>query len=191
MIGKYLRMHMLVFVVALLSNGCIGTQDEPVSNHLNTVPTPEPLPARVQSSTLVNGGRSYRKEDGWKIPVISVNKAKKYKLAVPAPDGRSKMIEVAQVDFDETQLTTEPYAAIGSDLGTLRFHGAFIYSFRGKTFCYKFEVTRVASGGMLFFFAYYDEDGDGLFETAILDEIGTNGRASFLNPPHLPEWILH
>ncbi|MBK7708649.1 MAG: hypothetical protein IPJ30_23540 [Acidobacteria bacterium] len=59
---------------------------------------------------------------------------------------------------------------------------------KGKIFCYKLLFS-YESLGLDDFLAYYDEDGDGFFESLILGET-VNGMYSSSNIPHIPNWVL-
>lgn len=185
-----------------LTASCFSGQAEKIQTTSPVLPTPTNIPSpdikEVQSS---KGGRRFiRGGEGWAIPQISWEKGKKTTKEMETEDKRKIKTDLTEVDVRPFLVTAEPFVSIGENIGKVQIQTARQFAIHNQAFCYKFLVNRVeiddqtnavrSSSGSVFFFAYYDEDGDGSFETLYLDEIGKLGVPSFYDLPHIPAWIL-
>ncbi len=181
-----------------LSASCCSGQAEKLQSNPN-VQTPEkPHLSNVQEIRSSKGGRSFLRSEGWPIPQISLEQGQKTTQEIENENKRKIKTDLTDVDLHPFLVTTEPFTSIGRNMGKLQIQRARMYAIRDRAFCYKFLANLVkvdensnevlSSSGSLFFFAYYDEDGDGIFETLYLDEIGSLGVPSFFDRPHLPVW---
>lgn len=195
-INKKLILLGAIFIGLMAS--CFSGQAEKLQTNPN-LPTPEKLPpSNVQEVQSTKGGGRFLRSEGWAIPQISWEKGQKTTKEIETDNKRKIKTDLTEVDLHPFLVTAEPFASIGQNIGKIQIQTARAFAIRDQVFCYKFLVNRVeiddqtnairSSSGSLFFFAYYDEDGDGIFETLYLDEIGKLGVPSFYDPPHLPVW---
>jgi hypothetical protein len=152
-----------------------------------------PVPQYIKSLDS-NNGQIFVKEDGWQIPgLASARKLESYPRQVFTDGG--KKITVGITDYaPQIEETEEPFKSIGKGLGLISIYALKEFAIGEQRFCYKVQAKRVGSGS-LFPFVYYDENGDGRFETLILDEkddVDIDGKRkmqviSFFTMPHIPE----
>ena len=152
----------------------------------------------IQERTF-DGGRMFVKAEGWQIPDFSSGEVERSTYKTRTKDGRKIDILVGQYDLKPYIVTDEPFLSIGDNLGKIQIRTIREFRSGSRPFCYKFQVNRVSvdneanvvisSHGVSFFFSYYDEDGDGKFETLVLDEKDAGGIISFSSSPHLPKWV--
>jgi hypothetical protein len=81
-------------------------------------------------------------------------------------------------------------------LGELNVHKVNEYKIEGHAFAYAFTVNRIyidkesnaitGSQGVVMYYAVYDEDGDGIFETLVPNDKTFNTTLR----PHVPNWTL-
>jgi hypothetical protein len=135
------------------------------------------------------------KEGGWLIPGLSESKVKEARRRYQGYEGMEVYFTVLKPQRDiVTQFTPEE---LEHKARVLTFHNRHWlvdditqYDINHQVFCYMVSVSMVdlsgpdktlvrymASTGIV----YYDEDGDGKFETL---DLGNN-----LRPPHIPQWL--
>jgi hypothetical protein len=147
-----------------------------------------------------DGSKVFVREDGWQIPDLSLGKESKSKVVAETKDGQRIKVDVKDFELSPYVVTDEPFASVDYKIGKTQLRTVREYAVRNRVFCYMIQVNRItvfentntvrSSSGSLFFYAYYDEDGDGKFESLVFDEIGRFGLSSFVNPPHVPKWVL-
>lgn len=156
--------------------------------------------------TSVDSGNTYINKEGWLLPDLSrFDVTGSANLEAKSNDGRSVVIKYTEYGYLHSSevVTEEPFKSISSigklsSLGPISIYGVRVYEKNNRRFGYRLQVVRVfldenkkvvERGGALFFFTYYDKDGDGIFEAVTLDETD-KGITSFQDPPTLPDWIL-
>ena len=133
-------------------------------------------------------GKRFEKEDGWEIPRLGSGRLEKEYFFQTTTDTGEK-IKVAVTDYDTSSPDTEePFKSIGQSLGLIHVRYVKAFAVDGQRFCYRVQANRVGHGSV-FPFSFYNEDGDGKFETLLLDEKDEKGAVSFSSPPHIPRWI--
>ena len=135
-----------------------------------------------------DGSRVFIKESGWIIPNSNLRKASTVSFKVKVQDERKVKLKVTYYDFQDDIVTNEPLTSLGIVSDKIRYQKISEYKIKDKIFCYKISFS-YDSSAVVSFFSYYDEDGDGKFESLVVDEI-INGRSSFFNVPHIPQWLL-
>ncbi len=132
---------------------------------------------------------AYRAE-GWAIPGIEhPDHLKIFNL-------REKLIESTAVQISSIQPNSK---ATKLDYGSGQSGEVVIneinrYSFNGKPFCYLVTMSPSMEGGRLisaveFEYAYYDEDGKGLFQTREIVGPPPPPHSTEPYPVHLPNWV--
>jgi hypothetical protein len=138
-----------------------------------------------------NGGIKFVKEKGWEIPDFSLSKKKEtYSLPIEISESEKITVTVTNYEIENEDLVTdEPFKSINwNNIGKIQIRELKEFSIKGHKFCYKIQANRIGHGS-LFYFAFYDDDGDGVFETLLLDEKDKSGLSSFHLPPHIPSWL--
>ena len=143
-------------------------------------------------------GQTFIKGGGWAIPSLTPSKTTIFTQKVVTKAKKKVTVTVTDYELQNNIVTDEPFASIKKDFGQNQYLTIREYKIKNRIFSYKIQVTPVSinkttgaitSIGGLFYFAFYDEDGDGKFETLALDET-ISGISSFINPPHIPQWLL-
>lgn len=142
----------------------------------------------VKEIPTADDSRIFVREGGWAIPNYGLTKQDSFVVTVKAEGDRKVRLKGAIYDFSEEIVTDEPLRELGYPKYRIRYTKLFEYKIRGRVFCYKLLYSYV-SIGVDFFFAYYDEDGDGNFETLVIGET-VGGVSIASNIPHIPEWVL-
>ena len=175
---------LLISMMFLAGCGFSHELDEP--NVSATSPTPQ---SRAISSRTSGTTKTFENADGWPLPELAWESNSTSFMA----KGRVA-IKVEKLNSNIELTSDQPFATINYPFHAIRIIGAKRYSVGGRIFCYKFQFVPLLkdgqSGGSASYFAYYDEDGDGEFESLVLDEIGAAGVSAFANLPHVPEWVL-
>lgn len=133
-------------------------------------------------------GRIFIKESGWFIPNLNLGKRSKHTFKVKVQGERKVKLKVTYYNFLDVIDTNEPLTPLGIVSEKIRYQQISEYKIKDQIFCYKISFS-YTSYPVVYFFSYYDEDGDGKFESLVVDEV-INGRASFFNVPHIPQWLL-
>lgn len=191
-----------VFAIAFtgLNSSCVTGQVVEVPNNSNGKVVGDESKLIIKPITSSDGSRVFVREEGWPILDLSSGKKTKFKEVAETKDGQRIKVDVTSFHLAPFVVTDEPFASIGDKMGKVEIGAVLEFKARNRVFCYKFQVNRVtvyentntvrSSSGSVFFYAYYDEDGDGKFESLVLDEIGRSGYSSIANPPHVPKWVL-
>lgn len=190
----------LAILLCFVPGGCVRRHD---STDVESSPTAEvlrevgeiPIPGK-----LPDGGKTLVMKTGWHPPEVVPEKSKEYQFKAKTRDGREVSVKSTfyQPIFG---VLVEPVSSEHVGLGPLAIQAVKEYKVKNRTFACAVQVNRVeidpgtnaitSSHGSVFFFTYYDEDGDGTFETLALDERGDKfGHISFALPPHVPNWVL-
>lgn len=159
--------------------------------------------------TLSGDGKSAINEDGWEIPALaSFNKRRTATLEEKTGDGKSVKINLTEYIQNPSAevITEEPFKSISAgpdpswkSIGSMSIIDLTEFDVNGNKFAYKLGVVRVAldtqrkvveRAGSVFPLMYYDEDGDGKFETLILEEQNSRGTNGFNIAPQIPQWVL-
>jgi hypothetical protein len=183
--SNFLFLFIIISALCCL-NSCSAENSEVLQNQ--SVSTPQNI-----KSVLSDNGKIFVKEDGWEIPGLASAKKQKTQTLKTEVQGGKKIDVNATYYWEPLVETEEPFKSIGVNLGMLRIYALREFAIGDDKFCYKVQANRVGIGS-LFPFVFYDEDGDGKFETLILDEKDTleiNGRRtqiiSFYTMPHIPK----
>jgi hypothetical protein len=132
---------------------------------------------------------AYRAE-GWTIPGI------KHPDHLKVFNLREKLIESTAVQISSIQPDSKTsildYGS--SHSGEVVINEIYQYSLNGKPFCYLVTMSPSREGGRLisavdFEYAYYDEEGKGLFQTREIVGPSPPPHSAEPYPVHLPNWI--
>lgn len=198
-----IKINILPILIAVMHMICVAScfsgRAEKRSSGAVT-PTPERLSASDRQTDFVQVDKQiFVRKDGWKVPEIPWEKGQKTIQQTKSDRGKQVGIELVEIEPHPFPVISEPLGESEGGSRKIQIQNARAFSFRNQIFCYRFLVNHVkvdddakvfSSIGALFFFSYYDEDGDGIFETLYFDEPGPTGTPSFFAPPHLPKWIL-
>jgi hypothetical protein len=131
----------------------------------------------------------YKKEGGWQLPDLS-----QFKIREPRHQTKmlpDKPVKVYETIYDPTDsdrvVMIYPLSNESKSFET-EILQLTVYDWNERTFSYVLQTTPYAPPGgarvtTVSYFSYYDEDGDGKFET--LDTTALRR-----NPLHTPEWVL-
>lgn len=158
---------------------------------------------------MVSSGPLEKKEskilekiDGWAIPGLS----KSHPMKIKSQSERmieGKRIRITSLQMEDTHDDNNPREIKlpilddSSDPAVFSEMDVFINSvtqsdIKGKTFCYLVSVSPIYGGesvGVEYYYAYYDENGDGLFrkrERVYLDYLDVKSGKELI---HLPTWV--
>ncbi len=196
---KSVKLFILVALIAIgiISCGCddpISTGSGPKANARNT---PTVSPQAIQRS---DGGATYLRSDGWPIPPFGEAKREEFNISTTTTDGKSVKVHVTIIQTDDLSLYIDnPLHLI--DIGLEKVRVNKVKEFRTPTgiFCYRFLVNdayvnegtnKLQTRGALYPYSYYDDAGDGVFESLVISEKDRNGSKGFQNEPHLPKWAI-
>lgn len=152
--------------------------------------------ADVREAALQGGGRGYVKTGGWTVPdLTSIEKDAQFKVqGAKTFDGMEVDVEAARYRFEFGHALVSSDIAAVMGLGDLNIQSMNEYKSKDHTFAYMLVANPVeldkasdkikSSRGVVFYFAIYDEDGDGVFETLAIDEHSVTR----LLRPHVPAW---
>ena|ERR1044072_1534802 len=189
-----LTLQLLLSVLVVNIFSCAPGEIKKSESVPQTISTPNESSQSVSSSS---NAKKYIKEGGWKVP--DLNSSRRTLTLSKKVNLNNASVRVLITEFEPTTeiLTDEPFKTINLSIELIHINTIRIYSVRGHVFCYRIQADeaskdnkqRTVYGGMLFFFSYYDEDGDGKFESLVLDEVDSSGNNSFYAFPHLPKWL--
>jgi len=182
-----------------VSSSCFSGQSKKVDGGQDPKSRPYVVTSNSTRIQSVEGGKQFLNADGWLIPGLAWEEGRKTTQRVTSEDGKAISVDLTELQLKPFLITSEPFDLIESNIGNVQIQTARMYAVKDRVFCYRFQMNRIdidqqtkivrSSSGSLFFIGYYDEDGDGLFETLYLDEVGKQGIESFYNLPHLPKWV--
>lgn len=195
--APYFYLALAILFIAF-SSSCISydvrsSQDNAIKNNK--------IDNAAQSNSYKYDGTKYVKDEGWQIPGLDVSDRKKTDIWI-VDIGTGKKVDINATDYDPIPadvITEEPTKLLNPNFGLIHIYAIKEFAKDNRKFCYKVQAERAAIdektgkhsyAGVLFFFSYYDEDGDGKFETLIFDERNNQGRSDFHLSPHIPQWLL-
>lgn len=190
-LGKY---FFLTIVSSLLGFCyiCAYTQVAFTDNHLDNQAIQKKFVIKNQKG-IPNEDKVFIKEDGWEIPTLAPSKVTRYNQKVYLENKKKVKINVTDYELLDNFITKEPFAFIKKDLGNLLYLTISEYKVKNRIFSYKIQATLAEVDqntkkikftiGVLLFFSFNDENGDGKFESLVLDE-------TFSNTPRIPQWVL-
>lgn len=160
--------------------------------------TPTVMPQEIRRS---DGGRTFLLAEGWAIPSLAAAEREEFEASITTPNGRSVKVRRTVIQTDPLSLITDnPLYLVSIGLEKVRLNKVQEYRTVAGVFCYQFKVNdaevdestnRVRSTrGFLYAYSYYDEDGDGVFESLVINEKDRFGRKGFESQPHVPEWAI-
>jgi len=160
--------------------------------------TPTAVPPQIQRS---EDGKTYVRKDGWPIPSFDEAKREEFETSITTTEGRSVKVYRTFIKVDSALLFfSNPLHLIDMGIKDILIHQVIEYRTSAGIFCYKFLVNDAdvdeSTGELrptrhvLHPYSYYDEDGDGIFESLVLNETDRNGRKGFAAEPHLPAWSV-
>jgi hypothetical protein len=132
---------------------------------------------------------AYRQK-GWVVP--GIEHPERLKIF----DRREKIIESTAVQISsirrESKTTILDYGS--GHNGEVVINEIYQYSFNGRPFCYLVNMSPSREGGKLisavdFQYAYYDEDGKGVFQTREIVGPAPPPHSTDPYPVHLPIWV--
>lgn len=193
--------HFYLLTLALLSlsaiSACTLTSLGTVQKNSSMGTPPRRNPAYIFSS---KHGTKFINEEGWEIPGLLESK----KIAIYHPQiqiGSGNYVDMDLIEYRPASqiVTEEPFRSLSEipdstvrSFGQINIYDIREYQINGHKFCYRVQANRMfinketgisSQAGALFFFSYYDEDGDGKFESLELDESGLS------DPPNIPQWV--
>ena len=125
--------------------------------------------------------------DGWELPNIQWEESSSFVLQNSQLRKTGVEIKVFKANSGFPLVVKDRFFSTDLGLGTITLIDGMKYSIYGETFCFKFQYSHGEnSGGPTSYFAYYDEDGDGKFETLIFNERNEKGHSVFFGFPHVP-----
>ena len=191
-------------VVAAMTAAIIGCGSEtPITTTasgptVSSQNTPTVIPQEIRRP---DGGRTFLLVDGWAIPSLAAAEREEFETSIPTADGRSVKVRRTVIQTDTLSLIVDnPLYPVGIGLKYVRLNKVKEYRTVAGVFCYTFHVNDAdvdestnevrSTRGYLYAYSYYDEDGDGVFESLIINEKDRFGRKGFYSEPHLPEWAI-
>jgi hypothetical protein len=150
----------------------------------------------VREVQFSGGGRGLVKAEGWLMPDLSsIDNNEQFKVQGAKTLGGIEVdVKAAKYSFEfgNTLLSSDMAAVLG--WGDLNVRQVNEYKAKDRTFAYMYLVNPVeldeetkkikSSRGFVFYFAVYDEDGDGIFETVAVGEPSVTRSLR----PHVPAW---
>jgi hypothetical protein len=127
--------------------------------------------------------------DGWKVPNLLEKTSKFSETQMKDGSGNRQSVSVNSYVLKEF-FTSEPYSLIGIDYGQFKVDGVKEFRKRDKIFAYLLTGRRMESDqqpgngnpvGLSFHYAFYDKDGDGIFESLL-----RNPESDLV----LPDWVV-
>lgn len=151
------------------------------------------IPKDVRETQLVGGVRALVRDTGWQVAYSNTGRGEQARIAAKTIDGLEVAIDLISYtpEFGSIILAEDVAASIG--IGNLNVQKMFEYKVKDRTFAYAIEVNQIdldeknkitGSRGMIMTFTFYDEDGDGRFETLIKSDPVFNTTRR----PHVPQW---
>ena len=191
-------------VVAAMTAAIIGCGSETPITTTSSGPsvvsqnTPTVMPQEIRRP---DGGRTFLLADGWAIPSLAAAEREEFETSIPTAYGQSVKVRRTVIKTDPLSLFTgNPLHLIGMHSKDIRINKVKEYRTSAGIFCYNFQVNDAAvdestnelrpTRGLLYSYSYYDEDGDGVFESLIYDEKDRFGHQGFEGEPHVPEWAI-
>lgn len=150
----------------------------------------------VKEIELPDGGRGRIKAEGWPTPDLgTAEKADEFKVqGAKTIDGVEVDVEAVRYRPEYGKMLLSPDMAAEMGESHLNVQGVSEYTAKNRTFAYMYLVNPVEldertnriknSQRYVFYFALYDEDGDGKFETLAIAEPSVTRRLR----PHVPTW---
>lgn len=199
-IVKFKSVRMFVLVAAMTAGiiSC-GSEDPtttgsgPVASAQNTRTV---TPQGIRRS---DGGTTFLRVDGWPIPSFAGAEREEFETSIMTSDERSVKAHLTVIRTDPLSLIIDnPLYFTGTGLEKVRVNKVKEYRTSAGVFSYRFLVNDAdvdkntnevrSTRGFLYSYSYYDEDGDGVFESLVVSEQDRSGLKGFQNEPHLPEW---
>jgi len=165
----------------------------------------------VNDIQVVPVGRTnkYIKKDAWEVPGLTKGKVVDTSNYVTTIEGRRFSVNVKSYAISEDILIEDPAKFLENlpesrspSLGLLRVHAIKEFEINGRIFCYQVRFMRagvdpitgkVGYGGGLFFYSYYDDDGDGKIESLVVRDVNNYNMkddvAIFGGLGHFPTWV--
>jgi hypothetical protein len=157
----------------------------------NEASNTQPSQTTAQGAVYPTDENTYIRTDGWPVSDFIPPSSDSLRSPAKRVPGSSEGLNETVYEFRSIVETEEPYKTLGLNAGKVRILSIREYDMGGRRFCYEFTVSPVAINvetgahsivGMKVFYRYYDEDGDGKFETLKL-------RESNISPLDMPEWV--
>lgn len=160
--------------------------------------TPTVMPQEIRRP---DGGRTFLLVDGWAIPSLAAAEREEVETSIPTAGGRSVAVRRTVIKTDTLSLIVDnPLYPVGIGLKYVRLNKVKQCRTMAGVFCYTFHVNDAdvdestnkvrSTRGYLYAYSYYDEDGDGVFESLVFDEKDRFGHEGFYSEPHVPEWAI-
>lgn len=188
--------RLLATVVGLFAVCCTQVQDP--SNLASIQPDSESVQtsADVKDVELPGGGRGRVNNEGWPTPELA-SIEKNHHFAVQGAktfDGKEVAVEAVKYEPAFGDMLVSSDVASAMRVGDLNVQAVSEYKAKNRTFAYVYLVNPAeidkasnrikSSRGFVFYFAIYDEGGDGKFETLATSEPSIDR----LLRPHVPAW---
>jgi hypothetical protein len=199
---KPLSVSVAAFALAASMTCCDSenpiTTTTPSSPTATSQSTPPVKPYEIRRS---DGGKTFVREEGWPIQSFDGAEREEFETSMTTTGGRSVKVNRTVIKTDPLSVfSANPLHLIGMRSKDIRINKVKEYRTSAGIFCYKFLVNDAevdestgelrSTRGLLYSYSYYDENGDGVFESLVVDEKDRNGRSGIESEPHLPEWAI-
>lgn len=162
---------------------------------------PVALSATPQEIRRSDGTTLLVRDGGWPIPSFDGAERKVSDVLIESADGIMVTVYRTDIQVDPLSLVAQnPLHSIGIGYEMIRINRVMEFRTFAGIFCYKFLVNDAdvdkatnkirSTRGFLYDLAFYDEDGDGAFESLIIGEKDSTGKKGFGSKPHLPDWSI-
>jgi hypothetical protein len=135
---------------------------------------------------------AYVSREGWPIPKVSWDESKVFRIKELPEVKPYKKIQRVKPKTGFFLVLNNPFPGISIGLDAIQLVDATRYDADTKVFAYRFLYSpqnKIGDqSGSVSYFTYYDENGDGNFDTLKFDESGEKGLAIFSATPKVPNW---
>lgn len=138
----------------------------------------------------INENSNSISQEIWEIPSLKNSKESETSfIKVESDEGIEMEVMIVEHILEPYQIIENP----NKKLGKIAVQKVRIFSFNSKQFSFKLNAQLASFNkekkewegqGPIFFYTFYDNDGDGTFETNSLDR-----NENFFTKPKIPKWI--
>lgn len=162
------------------------------SNNLDAV-QPELVSPKPDQIIRISDKEVYFNREGWTIPAKMEGVSSVSTIKSVSNGKRTLQITVTRIVLDPILETEEPFSFIDFQFKRIGLLTVNKFSAQDKVICYQFMFTRVQDDGQLSgavsYFSYYDDDGDGKFESLYLADTTEKEHLIFGTLSHMPAWV--
>jgi len=195
---KLYRYFLLVPCLALsfISSSCQNAARSQASSPFSNENSQAQLLPRKEATEY--GGTEYIRANGWPLPELGQNISDVTSIDLASNTGQIIRCQVSDYSLNPFIISNEPFDQIDYGFKLIQIRDIRIFSYKGKAFSYRIQFNSIRSNpndnksesvGVVSFFSYYDNDGDGKFESLVLGELDQRNISSFSSLPHIPAWV--